>query len=166
MTTRPTASELLPELRDGNAPTSVYVARSASGIVLYVGITGSRIRRLYAHAKASEWWSLAASVELIHLPTRRDAEELEATLIPELGARFNVQHGPYRKHDQEAVEVPDPELLDIDALTREIGLPRGAAKTLFRSLPQVQRGRSGYVRRDDVSRYIDERTHPPRLVPA
>jgi predicted GIY-YIG superfamily endonuclease len=149
VTGRPSAAELL------ETPATVYVARSASGIVLYVGITGARIHRLHAHARSSEWWRRAASVELIHLPTRREAEELEASLIRELAARFNVKHG-LRSADESEPD-PGPQLLDLEGL-RQLGLSSRAARTILRSLPTVRRGRRRYVRRCDFVRYVGEHT--------
>jgi hypothetical protein len=151
-------TERLPELLDCRAlrPTTVYIARSASGIALYVGITGTRIRRLHAHAKAAEWWHKAASIELVHCDTRAEAEVLEASLIGELAARFNIQHGACSPENE--ISVP-PELLDLAGLVAW-GFPKGAARIIFRQLPQKQRGRRRYIRRADLKRYIDLHTRP------
>jgi hypothetical protein len=159
----PTAVELLEQgagLLERQAPATVYVARTASGIVLYVGITGSRIRRMHAHAKASEWWRKAASIELIHVGTRAEAEALEASLIRELAARFNVQHG--RRAPGIAPVELEPDLLDLDGV-RATGLPLCVAKIVLRDLPHERRGRRKYVRRQDVLRWVKEHTRvcPP-----
>jgi hypothetical protein len=61
-----------------------------------------------------------------------------------------------------------PELLDAKALQRELGVTRAAAEALMRKLPTVtiEGLRKVYVRRDDVARYLDERTFAKDEVPA
>jgi hypothetical protein len=137
-------------------PTTVYVARSASGIVLYVGITGTRIHRMHAHARASEWWAKAVSIELIHCATRAEAAEIEAGLIRDLGARFNIQHGTNGRRTP-SEPPPEPDLLDLEALMR-LGLNKAGAKLVLRSCPEVRRGRRRYVGREDYIRFVDEHT--------
>jgi hypothetical protein len=88
----------------GEQRATVYVARGANGIVLYVGITGRGVGRLHDHAKASAWWPKATSIELLHKPTRAEAEALEKSLIRGLDARYNVTHGNgalYERHKRE-----------------------------------------------------------------
>lgn len=53
-----------------------------------------------------------------------------------------------------------PELLDAKALRLELGVTRAAAEAIMRKIPhvQVEGLRKVYVRRDDVRRYLDERT--------
>ena len=131
-------------------PTTVYIARKGRR-VLYVGITGRNLRRMHAHARASEWWTLASRIELQHLPTRTDAEVLERKLIAEWAPPFNVAHND---------PSPDPDLLDLEALTQQTGLSAGAAKRIIRALPTVTLGQRRYVRRADVTAYIDAHTYP------
>jgi hypothetical protein len=61
-----------------------------------------------------------------------------------------------------------PELLDAKALQRELGVTRAAAEALMRKLPAVtiEGLRKVYVRRDDVARYLEERTFAKDEVPA
>ena len=63
---------------------------------------------------------------------------------------------------------PLPELLDAKHLAAELGVTRAAAEAIMRRLPvvQVEGLRKTYVRRDDVRRYIDERTFDNGQVPA
>jgi predicted GIY-YIG superfamily endonuclease len=77
-------------IREDPEPTTVYIARDANGVVLYIGITGRNIRRMHAHSKASEWWPAAVSIELLHQPNREIAEARERQLIRELRPAFNV----------------------------------------------------------------------------
>ena len=53
-----------------------------------------------------------------------------------------------------------PELLDAKKLSAELGVTRAAAEAIMRRIPHVQiEGlRKVYVRREDVRRYLDERT--------
>jgi hypothetical protein len=62
---------------------------------------------------------------------------------------------------------PLPELLDAKALKAELGVTRAAAEALMRRLPvvQIEGLRKVYVRRSDVSRYLDERTFAKDQVP-
>lgn len=65
----------------GDGPTSVYLARSAAGELLYVGITGQGAGRLCQHAQSSAWWCEAQSLEIEHYPTRARALRRETELI-------------------------------------------------------------------------------------
>ena len=53
-----------------------------------------------------------------------------------------------------------PELLDAKALRLELGVTRTAAEAIMRKVPhlEIEGLRKVYVRRDDVRRYLDERT--------
>jgi hypothetical protein len=53
-----------------------------------------------------------------------------------------------------------PELLDCKALRLELGITRAAAEAIMRRLPtvEIEGLRKVYVRREDVRRYVDERT--------
>jgi hypothetical protein len=66
------------------------------------------------------------------------------------------------------VSEPLPELLDAKALQRELGVTRAAAEALMRKLPTVtiEGLRKVYVRRDDVARYLNQRTFAKDQVPA
>jgi hypothetical protein len=61
-----------------------------------------------------------------------------------------------------------PELLDAKALRLELGVSRAAAEAIMRRLPVVQIDglRKVYVRREDVSRYLDARTFAKSEVPS
>ena len=63
---------------------------------------------------------------------------------------------------------PLPELLDAKHLAAELGVTRAAAEAIMRRLPvvQVEGLRKTYVRRDDVRRYLEERTCDNGQVPA
>jgi hypothetical protein len=65
------------------------------------------------------------------------------------------------------VSEPLPELLDARHLAVELGVTRAAAEAIMRRLPKVQLEdlRKVYVRREDVRRYLDERTFAPNEVP-
>jgi hypothetical protein len=53
-----------------------------------------------------------------------------------------------------------PELLDTRALCEELGVKRATAEAIIRRLPVIliEGHRKTFVRRDDVARYLNERT--------
>lgn len=63
---------------------------------------------------------------------------------------------------------PLPELLDCKALRAELGVTRAAAEALMRRLPviEIEGLRKVYVRRDDVHRYLEQRTYAKDEVPS
>ena len=63
---------------------------------------------------------------------------------------------------------PLPELLDARALLLELGVTRAAAEAIMRHLPvvQIEGLRKVYVRREDVSRYLETRTFAKQEVPS
>jgi hypothetical protein len=60
-----------------------------------------------------------------------------------------------------------PELLDCKALRAELGVSRAAAEALMRRLPivQIEGLRKTFVKRADVSAYLEARTFPKDRVP-
>lgn len=60
-----------------------------------------------------------------------------------------------------------PELLDAKALRLELGVTRAAAEAIMRHLPvvQIEGLRKVYVRRSDVTRYLEQRTFAKDEVP-
>jgi hypothetical protein len=144
-------SEPLPEPLDAKAlqaeladePTSVNIARKGRR-VLYVGITGRHLRRLHAHARASEWWRQASKIELRHLPTRGEAEEPERELIREWSPPFNVVH---------KIRPDEPPDADLERLL-SIGFDERSAKVAMRSLPSP-------LTEADLRVFIDAHTYPP-----
>lgn len=83
------------EILEAEEPTSVYIARAQDGSVLYVGITGVRIKRVGQHRQSSEWWRLAVSLELEHFPTRKAALARELELIKDLQPPHNRTIGQW-----------------------------------------------------------------------
>lgn len=61
-----------------------------------------------------------------------------------------------------------PQLLDAKHLAAELGVTRASAEAIMRQLPSVlvEGLRKTYVRRNDVRRYLDERTFSKGQVPA
>ena len=61
-----------------------------------------------------------------------------------------------------------PQLLDAKQLQAELGVTRAAAEALMRRLPvvSIEGLRKTYVKRADVSRYLDEHTFAKDQVPA
>jgi hypothetical protein len=60
-----------------------------------------------------------------------------------------------------------PELLDCRALRAELGVSRATAEAIMRRLPivKIQGLRKTFVRREDVARYLDQRTFAKHEVP-
>lgn len=63
--------------------------------------------------------------------------------------------------------TPLPALLDVKQLRAELGVTRAAAEAIIRHLPvvQIEGLRKTYVRRDDVARYLEQRTFAKSEVP-
>jgi hypothetical protein len=61
-----------------------------------------------------------------------------------------------------------PELLDCKALRAELGVSRAAAEAIMRHLPivAIEGLRKTYVRRSDVTAYLEARTFAKDEVPA
>ena len=61
-----------------------------------------------------------------------------------------------------------PELLDAKRLQAELGVTRAAAEAIMRRLPvvSIEGLRKTYVRREDVRRYLAQRTFSKDQVPA
>jgi hypothetical protein len=61
-----------------------------------------------------------------------------------------------------------PQLLDCRALRTELGVSRAMAEAVMRRIPtvQVEGFRKVYVRRADVTRYLESRTFAKDQVPA
>jgi hypothetical protein len=66
------------------------------------------------------------------------------------------------------VSEPLPQLLDAKHLATELGITRAAAEAIMRRLPvvSIEGLRKTYVRRDDVRRYLAQRTFSKDQVPA
>ena len=61
-----------------------------------------------------------------------------------------------------------PELLDAKTLRMEIGVTRAAAEAIMRQLPivSIEGLRKVYCQREDVRRYLEERTFGKHEVPS
>jgi hypothetical protein len=62
--------------------------------IVYVGITGSGMRRLDQHRRLREWWPEVTRAEFEHMDTREEAERRERDLIAELKPRGNTDYVP------------------------------------------------------------------------
>ena len=82
------------------------------------------------------------------------ASRLTAARFPGIGGR--------------SVTEPLPELLDAKTLRLELGVTRATAEAIMRRLPtvEIEGLRKVYVRRADVSRYLDTRTFAKSEVPS
>lgn len=75
-----------------DVPTTLYRARSATGELLYVGITRDPGNRFSKHRARAPWWQNAATIELQHFRTRHEALVAELEAIQAEAPAWNV-HG-------------------------------------------------------------------------
>lgn len=83
------------EVEISDAPTALYRLYSATGDLLYVGITDHLKVRLAAHAKDKTWWSQVARKTVEWHPGKPEAEAAEAAAIrTEKPAHNIIEPGP------------------------------------------------------------------------
>lgn len=80
------------DLPQQETATSVYRYYDQYGILIYVGITKRGVTRNLEHNLQKPWWSLVASQEVDHFPSRELAHAREVELIEVHQPPFNVQH--------------------------------------------------------------------------
>ena len=109
---------------------------------------------------------MSASTNSPH-PFEEDVRRVLAHLERERRAHMELASGiPYPEadvavnRDAETQPTPLPQLLDCKGLRAELGISRAAAEALMRQLDTVHIDglRKVYVRRGDVTAYLDERT--------
>lgn len=81
--------------------TFVYRHISATGDLLYAGITSDIWRRMGQHAAAAIWWPSVARIEWDVYELRREAEYVEAWLIHEYLP-------PHNRHGKGGTRIPKP----------------------------------------------------------
>ncbi|WP_297827423.1 hypothetical protein [Mycobacterium sp.] len=69
--------------------TVLYRARSRSGSLLYIGISGRPIERWRAHSRRALWWSQASHIDFETHPTSDAALEAERHAIRDEQPAFN-----------------------------------------------------------------------------
>lgn len=79
----------------------VYVARSRTGEVLYVGMAGELGARLGELERGAVWWKQVATLQVHHYDERADAVEAAAVFVDELDPMHTDparqrRRGPYR----------------------------------------------------------------------
>ena len=79
----------------------VYVAWDSSGICLYVGRTSTSRpwRRMFEHAKRSDWYNVADQIELHEFATREDMRNAEDEMWHDLHPLWNDRR-PGRANDK------------------------------------------------------------------
>ena len=89
------AQDTMREYRELCRGDVVYVARDASGLVLYVGVSSHLHNRLRIHKAGADWWPSAVTLDIRPHPDRVTAEADEAALIAEHRPPYNVapDHG-------------------------------------------------------------------------
>ena len=92
------------------APTTVYKFYGEDDELLYIGITGTGLRRIGQHRRNAEFWSKSTRIELEHFDTRTDALDRERELIRSLKPPFNTIHNPDSARwvaDEIEFEIPE-----------------------------------------------------------
>jgi hypothetical protein len=78
--------------------TDLYRWFSANNELLYIGISLSSVHRASEHKKTSQWFPLAARMEITRYATRRQAESAEVRAImqerPKYNTAFSMRHVP------------------------------------------------------------------------
>lgn len=80
---------------------SVYLYYSATGALVYVGVTDRGTRRMHEHADSKPWWPLVTGCAIEHFGTREDALAREKDIISRYRPAFNYQHNPDRDRTME-----------------------------------------------------------------
>jgi hypothetical protein len=78
-------------------PNSVYRYSDVQGILIYVGITGSRSTRNRQHNGDKEWWPFVVSQTVEHFDSREAAHTREVALIQKYRPPFNKQHNVFHR---------------------------------------------------------------------
>jgi hypothetical protein len=100
------------------AACTLYRHFDKEGVLLYVGISLSAVKRLSEHSKLSPWALDITSVTLEHLPTREEAIKAETKAIREEKPLYNIQ----QNGDKCVKEEEKPNVADEakQKLTREV----------------------------------------------
>lgn len=118
----------VPDAPDAGTPTSVYRLYNKDGLLLYVGITGRKLERMYQHAMSKPWWGDVVEIHVNHLPTRDLALKREEMLIKGFHPVHNKQHArvgkPYRLPPRVTVETVE-KILQMASLIVDESQARG-----------------------------------------
>ena len=80
--------------------TNLYRHYNTTGILLYVGISISAIKRLSEHAVQSRWFNQIAVIKIEKFETRKEAQLAEKQAIEQESPLFNIKMVPQK------VDVP------------------------------------------------------------
>lgn len=82
----------------------LYRMYDADGVLLYVGISKSAIRRMTEHADTQPWWSDVATQTIEHIECdRRQALDIERDTIKRERPKYNVVHADVYSADYVAL---------------------------------------------------------------
>lgn len=70
----------------------VYKHMDTDGEALYIGISGDALLRTLNHEKASTWFPMVRTIEVLHFPSREVALQQEEVLVKSLKPRFNINY--------------------------------------------------------------------------
>lgn len=101
----------------------LYRLYDADTNLLYVGISGSAIRRAAQHARQKSWWDQVASIDIVHLgvANRDQAEAIEEAVIRHERPRYNVTHNQPPAPGFRPTTAMEQVSLAVEAQPRPIG---------------------------------------------
>lgn len=74
----------------------LYSAYDANGVLLYVGITSTGLRRHREHGREQAWWPEVARIDVEHFATRAEVLKAESERIASLQPPYNTLGKPAR----------------------------------------------------------------------
>ena len=111
--------------------TNLYRHYNTTGILLYVGISISAIKRLSQHAVQSRWFNQIAVIKIEKFETRKEAQLAEKQAIEQESPLFNIKMVPRK------VYVPSNRLLTFREVNAMIG---SICKTAHPALNLARKG--------------------------
>lgn len=129
--------------------TNLYRHYNTTGILLYVGISLSAIRRLSQHSNRSRWFNQIAMIKIEKFESRDEAQFAEKQAIENEGPLFNIKMVPKKPELPEKVRAREPVLIETDRLLtfREVHEMIGSScKTAHIALGLAKRGMIESVR--------------------
>ena len=122
--------------------TNLYRHYNTTGILLYVGISISAIKRLSEHAVQSRWFNQIAVIKIEKFETRKEAQLAEKQAIEQESPLFNIKMN-FRKVDVPFVKPVDVPFFKSNRLLtfREVNAMIGSiCKTAHPALNLARKG--------------------------
>ena len=129
--------------------TNLYRHYNTTGVLLYVGISISAIRRLSQHSNQARWFNQIAMIKIEKFETREEAQFAEKQAIQNEAPLFNIKMVLKRAEAPEKVELKEAVPIETDRLLtfREVHAMIGSScKTAHIALGLAKRGMIESVR--------------------